>query len=278
MTTVTAENSSAAENPRSAPKPGNCPDLPSRNTRPANTRSRAGIARDCDGLITDRPPQGKISGKIWSQVFGSPRRDWRCSMVIVKAAARLAAEPAGLDIFDEQRAGPVFAVGEPLVKHLHDRETSVEPDEVSELERTHRVVEGELAGQHKSIFVGGDAPNQLDQGHDRHRVHEVHADELAGPVGRRGEPGDRDRRGIGGDQRLGLQRRGQLLEDLALDLFFLGRGLYYHVAIAEQDVIEAHMDAAKRRVLFFLANLAAGYLARQVAIDRFAAALQRVVA
>src|SRR5712671_35344 len=132
MTTVTAGNSSAAENPRSAPKPGNCPDLPSRNTRPANTRSRAGIARDCDGLITDRAPRGKI----WSQVFGSPRRDRRCSMVIVKAAARLAAEPAGLDIFDEQRAGSVFAVGEPLVKHLHDRQAGLSTDEIGELERT----------------------------------------------------------------------------------------------------------------------------------------------
>src|SRR6266851_6701540 len=121
MTTVTAENSSAAENPRSAPKPGNCPDLPSRNTRPASTRSRAGIARDCDGLITDRPPQGKISGQDLEPSIRSPCRDRRCSMVIVKPAARLAAEPAGLDIFDEQRAGSVLAVGEPLVKHLHYR-------------------------------------------------------------------------------------------------------------------------------------------------------------
>src|ERR1700730_2419808 len=119
MTSVTAENSSAAENRRSAPKPGNCPDLPSRNTRPANTRSRAGIARDCDGLITDRTPQGKISGKIRCEVFSSPRRNWRCSMVIVKAAARLAAEPAGLDVFDEQRAGAVLSLRRPLATHPH---------------------------------------------------------------------------------------------------------------------------------------------------------------
>ena len=48
--------------------------------------------------------------------------------------------------------------------------------------------------------------------HHRHRVHEMHADELARPIGRGGQPGDRDRRGIGGDQRVGLQIRVSFLK------------------------------------------------------------------
>src|ERR1700719_2492142 len=102
MTTVTAENSSAAENPRSAPKPGNCPDLPTRNTRPANRRSRAGIARDYDRLITNSSCLSKIPDEYCS----STGRDRLCPVIVVETAVRLAAEPAGLDIFDEQRAGP----------------------------------------------------------------------------------------------------------------------------------------------------------------------------
>src|SRR5262249_1862216 len=66
--------------------------------------------------------------------------------------------------------------------------------------------------------------------------------------------------------------------DVALDLFLLGRSLDHHVAIAEQPVIETHMDAVERGVLVFLADLAAGYLARQVAVDRFPAVLQRLLA
>ena len=75
----------------------------------------------------------------------------------------------------------------------------------------------------------------------------------------------------------GFRRRCQLLEDLTLDLFFLGRRLDHHVAIGEQRVIEAHLDAAERGILFFFADLAARDLTRQVAVDGFAAALQRLL-
>src|SRR5262245_59835565 len=80
------------------------------------------------------------------------RKNFRClagryrlfSVIIVEAAARLAAEPAGLDIFDEQGTAPVFAVGKTLVEHLHDGQAGIEPDKVGEFEGAHRVVRAEL--------------------------------------------------------------------------------------------------------------------------------------
>ena len=78
---------------------------------------------------------------------------------------------------------------------------------------------------------------------------------LLGPVGRGGQPRDRDRRGVGGDQRVGLQMRDQLLEDLALDLLVLGRRLDDDVAVAEQVVVGARRDALQRRVLVLGAEI-----------------------
>src|SRR5437764_5214048 len=69
-----------------------------------------------------------------------PCRLRRVALVIVKPAPGFAAEPARFDIFNEKRAGAVFAVGEPLIEHLHDREAGVEPDEIGQFERPHRMV------------------------------------------------------------------------------------------------------------------------------------------
>src|ERR1700730_12081148 len=110
-------------------------------TRPAYPCSRAGIARDCDGLITDRLGRDKISG---TRCRWSAGRDRLLSVIVVEPSARLPAEPPGLDVFDEQRTRPVFAVGQPFIEHLHDRKAGVEPNEIGELERAHRVVGAEL--------------------------------------------------------------------------------------------------------------------------------------
>src|SRR5579862_823369 len=72
-----------------------------------------------------------------------PRRDGMIPAIIVEAAPRLLAEPAGFDILHQQRAGPVLRIREALVEHLHDRETGIEPDEVGQLQRSHRVIGAE---------------------------------------------------------------------------------------------------------------------------------------
>src|SRR5690242_10072871 len=74
----------------------------------------------------------------------SARRYRLVAVIIVESAAGLASEPAGLDVFDQQWAGPVLRIGEALVEHLHHRETRVEADEIGQLERPHGVVGAEF--------------------------------------------------------------------------------------------------------------------------------------
>src|SRR5689334_7293609 len=45
-----------------------------------------------------------------------PGRDRLLAAVVVEAALRLAAEPAGFDVFHQERAGPVLRIGEALVE------------------------------------------------------------------------------------------------------------------------------------------------------------------
>src|SRR5205809_882738 len=50
-----------------------------------------------------------------------PRRHRLGAAIVVEAALGLASQPAGLDIFYQQRTGPVFGIREPFMQHLHDR-------------------------------------------------------------------------------------------------------------------------------------------------------------
>jgi hypothetical protein len=59
-------------------------------------------------------------------------------------------------------------------------------------------------------------------------------DELLGIGGRRGESGDRDRRGVGGHDCVRLQERAEQGENLALDLLVLRGRLDDEVATPER--------------------------------------------
>src|SRR5215471_14257755 len=93
----------------------------------------------------------------------SARRHRLLAAIIVKAAIGLTPEPAGLDVFHQQRTRPIFRVGQPLVQYLHHRQARIEPDEIGELERTHRVVR---AKAHRSVDAVNGA-NALVQRIDR---------------------------------------------------------------------------------------------------------------
>src|SRR5258708_33529397 len=62
------------------------------------------------------------------------------SIIGIKPAARFAAEPAGGDVFLEQRAGAIFGVAEAVEQDVHDVHANVEANEIGELQRTHRVI------------------------------------------------------------------------------------------------------------------------------------------
>src|SRR4051812_859154 len=62
----------------------------------------------------------------------------------VEAAAGLLAEMAGLDELDQDFRRRVVLLADALLEHAHHVEADVEPDEVGELERAHRVVQPDL--------------------------------------------------------------------------------------------------------------------------------------
>src|SRR5262249_32050944 len=66
--------------------------------------------------------------------------------IVVESALGLATEPAGLDVFHQQRAWPILRVRQPFMENLRDGQADIEADEVGKLERTHRVVRAELHG------------------------------------------------------------------------------------------------------------------------------------
>ena len=86
----------------------------------------------------------------------------------------------------------------------------------------------------------------------------MHADELAGAVGLRPQPGDRDRGRVRGDYRVCVQILAQVLENLFFDLFVLGRRLDHQLATLEALVILAGGDPIQGLFLVVFGNLLAG--------------------
>jgi hypothetical protein len=60
--------------------------------------------------------------------------------VPVDTAARFTAEVTRGDHLSEQRAGPVFRIAELVVNGLHDRQQHIEPNQVGQRQRAHRVI------------------------------------------------------------------------------------------------------------------------------------------
>ena len=125
----------------------------------------------------------------------------------------------------------------------------------------------ERLGGLERVVLGGDAADELDELHARHRVHEMHADEALGIRGDGSEPGDRDRRGVGGEDRVRPHERAQVGENLALDVLVLGRRLDHEIAVGE-FVERRRADAFEHRLPAGVIELPLGDLARQEAVDR----------
>src|SRR3546814_2707143 len=92
------------------------------------------------------------------------------------ATSGLFADPARIDILDEQRRGAEFGVAGAAVEHANDFETGVEPDEVGERDRTHRMVEAQTATR-VDILHRCDALAEREDGFVDHRSEE-HTSEL----------------------------------------------------------------------------------------------------
>src|SRR6056297_879707 len=74
----------------------------------------------------------------------SPRRHRLLAAIVIETTPGLAPQPASLDIFRQQRTGPVLGVRQPVMQHVHDRKTGIEPDEIRQFQRPHRMVGPQL--------------------------------------------------------------------------------------------------------------------------------------
>ena len=93
----------------------------------------------------------------------------------------------------------------------------------------------------------------------------MHADEAARLRQRRGELGDRDRRGVGGDDAGRRRDRFDLLQDLLLEGEIFGGRLDDQVGVAECGVIDCGGDAGQRGITILGRDDAAVDLAFHVA-------------
>src|SRR5579863_9362166 len=73
-----------------------------------------------------------------------PEHKIHFSSIFVKAAGGFAAEPAGGDVFFQQRASAILGIAEAVVQHFEDVHANIEADEVGEFERAHRMVHAKL--------------------------------------------------------------------------------------------------------------------------------------
>ncbi len=103
-----------------------------------------------------------------------------------------------------------------------------------------RALEGLLAGRHRL--------HDFDQLHDRHGIEEVEPDRAIGPGGGGGHLDDRQRRGVGREDRVRRTELVELHEHRVLDFDVLDDGLDHDVAIGEVAELGRAAHARERRL------------------------------
>jgi hypothetical protein len=104
---------------------------------------------------------------------------------------------------------------------------------------------------------------------------EVQSQDAIGAPGGGREPGDRDRRGVRREDRLGGDRRVQVLERLRLDRRVLDDRLDHELGLGESVQVGRPLDAPEQRLALVGGQPLALDRARDRALDRRARVLQR---
>ena len=92
---------------------------------------------------------------------------------------------------------------------------------------------GERLDVLEDLVLGDDGADHLDELQHRRRVEEVHADDPLGVAGGDRDLGDRQRRGVGREDRVGADDRVELAEDVLLEVEVLGHRLDDELAVGE---------------------------------------------
>src|SRR6266851_6931828 len=118
------------------------PRNPSRPSSSMASRAKWAVRSHsaANGSIRVRPTS-RASSTIWRCVSERPAGS---IAIAIETPAALAAQPPRRNQLPQQRCRAVFVVAEIAMQHLEDREADVEPDQVSEGERSERMVHAEL--------------------------------------------------------------------------------------------------------------------------------------
>ena len=145
-----------------------------------------------------------------------------------------------------------------LLRYGKSKRVDDEPGAVLDLDGVLAARSGERDGRGDRLVGGGDRADDLDELHHRRRVEEVDAAHQLGPLGGHGQFDDRQRRGVGGEDRVGLDDRVEFGEQRLLDGEVLDDALDHEVGERELGQIVGDGDAAEDREALLVGQLLRG--------------------
>ena len=141
---------------------------------------------------------------------------------------------AGDRLVDRLQREAVLLLGAPdLADRRHQDPVDDEAGDLTADDRLLLDRLGEVVGGGGGLLRGVLADDHLDQRHHRGRVEEVEADDLVGAQRRLAHLGDRERGGVGGEDRVAGRGGVDLAEDRLLDRHLLRHRLDHEVDVAE---------------------------------------------
>src|ERR1041384_28953 len=151
------------------------------------------------------------------------------------------------DLIDRLRGGDTFVYTEDrFVDHRHQHAVRHESgrivDHDGRLPQRFCDLDGSFHGLVRRLW----STYYLDEFHDRHGIHEMHADVSIGPPRLLGDFGVRERRSVGCKDRTFGGEPIQLLKDVELDVRILGRRLHEDSRTLHAIERRARLDARKR--------------------------------
>ena len=135
----------------------------------------------------------------------------------------------------------------------------------------------ELPGRFHSLLTGLQSDNHFDESHHGHGIEEMKAQDLFGPVCRRGQFGDRNGGGVARQDGAGRRDAVEGAEDLLLGFQVFGHRLDDQVAFGEVTEFRGARDAPEHGRLFLVRHPSPGYVPRQDAVDSPDAAAHQLV-
>ncbi|MDR9060055.1 hypothetical protein FEP39_05166 [Burkholderia multivorans] len=175
------------------------------------------------------------------------------------------------------RRDPFREHEERFVDHRHENPVHDEAGRVPHADR--RLVEtlGQRTHGRRGRIARLQPADDLDERHQRHRVEEMHADETRRIGEQRRERGNRDRRRVRRNDRVGPCDRFDLLQNAALQLDVFGCGLDHDVDRRELRVIGRGRDACERGIARGGGELVFRHQPLEAALQRRESLLERGV-